>query len=374
MSQSDQDLLRLEESEADRLRDATGGYVIVPVTLWELPPCIRSTSHIAIYVGLRAHASGTSGWRAWPGVRSLAAELGVKNTTVTRLIRDLATLGFLRVSTVTTDHGRHNEYAILREPTLEHALSRAVRANMLSLADAQTHLAAKRGQRRTSQEGGSSRGHTPGDGSPSAPTPPQGGSSRGHTHGSSRGHRTTGDLTSKPDTPLTPLQGGRDSSVREDKPQRRSAAPPDPRVQPVLQAFDAGYRAKYNLPAVLPWGKAGRTIKRLPDAYTTEMLVTAVQRFFSSDNPWIVSTGHSWEAYITRLPALLVQVEPDVQTPRGESAPLPEYATAPVTSSAESLAEADPETRARLLAIVDELRRNVPKVKAQLGIREGGHL
>lgn len=375
MSKPDQDLLLLEDSEADRLRDATGGYVIVPVTLWELPPNVRTTSHIAMYVGLRAHASGTSGWRAWPGVRTLAAELGVKHITVTRLIRDLATLGFLRVATVTTAHGRHNEYTILREPTLEHALSRAVRANMLPIEAAQTHLDLKRGLQRASQGGMSSRGHTGGGMSPTAPTPSQGGSSRGPTGMSPTAHGTTEDLTSKTNHPLTPLQGGRDLAGSEPKARRRAATPPDPRVQPVLQAFDAGYQAKYGLPAVVPWGKAGRTIKRLPEAYTAEMLVTAVQRFFASDNAWIVSTGHSWEAYITRLPALLVQVESPTEAQPGAPAPHQEYVAPPAPpTSADTLAEADPETRARLLAIVGELQRNVPQVKARLGIREGGHL
>lgn len=274
----------------DTIRDATGGFAIVPNSLVYLPPPVGDAIHIAVYVTIRSFAHGAE-QRSWPGVRRVAELLGVRRQTVSQVVRHLELLGFLQVTRVVTARGNHNEYTILREPTLEEALA-AAREHGLLPAEG--------------EGGGSSRG-------PRVSERPQGleedpGSSKGSTGGSSRGPRTIPTRTTK-NPPLPPEGGGGavDESTPPDSPRRRVS--PDPRVQAILTRFDECYRNRFGRPPVLSWPKAGRQIKRLPEEYGTEQLLSAVERFFRSEDPWLRQTGYAWEAFMARLQGLLAEEE-----------------------------------------------------------------
>jgi hypothetical protein len=139
-------------------------------------------------------------------------------------------------------------------------------------------------------------------------------------------------------------------------------------VQSVLQAFDAGYRERYSLPAVVPWGKAGRAVRLLPPEYSTEILMSALQRFFASHDPWIESTGHSWEAFVSRLPALVTQARDD-----SAAAKEPQYADQEPDLEPVPMPKS-PEEQAHLAALVEGIRRGLNDVHASMGVEQGGHL
>jgi len=88
---------------------------------------------------------------------------------------------------------------------------------------------------------------------------------------------------------------------------KETESTPDPRVQPVLRAFHDCYLARFGKPPPkvhLDFGRDGKRIRQLPEAYTTEELLQLIERFFNPETPGWVTRDFSFGAFLLSLPKL----------------------------------------------------------------------
>lgn len=93
------------------------------------------------------------------------------------------------------------------------------------------------------------------------------------------------------------------------KRKRKDGEDPDPRVKPTLDHFYAKFKEKFGTPPTsqhLNFGRDGKRIRELPKDITTEVLTSAISRFFSSRDSYI-TRSYTFTDFIFSFPKLALQ-------------------------------------------------------------------